>query len=370
MKKNARKPKLKITLALCALFLLSACSSLGEPRGEENPSAAPSAAKGDSDKLYIYNWGDYIDPALRARFEDETGIRVVYEEFDTNETLYAKLKPGNTSYDLIFPSDYMIEKMKKEDMLEKIDAGAIPNLKNISPRFKNMDFDPDGEYGVVYLWGTVGILYNKDMVSEPVDSWNILWDDKYAGNIYMYDSQRDSFAVALRKLGYSINSTNLDELTAAKEALIAQKPLVQAYLGDPVKDKMIGGEGALAVVFSGDAVFCMQENPALSYAIPKEGSNIWFDAMCIPKGAKNKENAEKFINFMCDPEVAAQNSEYIGFTTANEAALQLLPQELKDNPAYTAESGALDKCEVFSDLGPFIAEYDKAWTEVLASKRN
>ncbi|GHU51370.1 spermidine/putrescine ABC transporter substrate-binding protein [Clostridia bacterium] len=345
------------------ILLLTACGNAGEP-------SAATAAKAPEGKLYIYNWGDYIDPELITRFTDETGIKVTYDEFDTNESMYAKLKPGNSNYDLIIPSDYMLEKMQSEGMLLPIDMDNVPNAEYIDRRVEDKYFGTGvtnySDYAVPYMWGTLGILYNTTMVDETVDSWDILWDEKYADEIYMYDSQRDSLTPALVKLGYSINTTNLDELNAAKDLLIAQKPLVQAYLGDQVKDKMIGGEAALALVFSGDAVFCAAENPDLAFAVPKEGSNVWLDAMAIPVGSLNKENAEKFINFMCDPEVAAQNSEYIGFTTTNAEALKYIPDELKNTTGYIPPDDVFETCEFYRDLKDFLKEYDRAWTELLA----
>ena len=329
--------------------------------------AVSCTGAGSGEKVYVYNWGDYIETDIIAEFEEETGIKVIYETYDTNESMYAKLKPGNSSYDVAFPSDYMIEKMIKEDMLAKIDMNNIPNYKNIDGRFKGLDYDKNNEYSVAYMWGTVGILYNTEMVDDDVDSWDILWDEKYAGQIYMYDSQRDTFAAALKKLGYSVNTRSIDELTRAKEELIRQKPLVQAYIGDQVKDKMIGREGALAIVYSGDAMFCKEENDELEYAIPREGSNLWYDGAVIPKNAKNKANAEKFIDYLCRPDVAAKNTEYIGYSTANSAALALLDDEMVSDPVYWPDDELLVNCEVFYDLGDFIAEYDRAWTEILAN---
>ncbi|MDR1688406.1 MAG: spermidine/putrescine ABC transporter substrate-binding protein [Clostridiales bacterium] len=330
-------------------------------------SFAVSSCSGGKNELYVYNWGDYIDTEILTEFEAQTGIKVIYDTFDSNETMYTKLKPGSASYDIAVPSDYMFEKMKNEGMLEKINFDNIPNYKYIADRFKGMHFDTDNEYFVTYMWGTVGILYNTEMVTEPVDSWDILWDEKYAGQIFMYDSQRDALATSLKRLGFSLNTTDLNELTLAKMELIKQKPLVQAYLGDPVKDKMIGGEGAMAVVYSGDAMFSIGENESLAYAVPKEGTNIWMDGIVIPKGAKNKENAEKFINFLCDPAIAAKNTEYIGFSTPNSGALELIPEDMKNDPTYWPSEESLANCEMFFDLGSFIEEYDKAWTEVLAA---
>ena len=260
----------------------------------------------NDEKLVVYNWGEYIDPEVLTIFEKETGIDVIYEEFETNEILYPKISSGAIAYDVICPSDYMIQRMIKNDLLSEIDFDNIPNLKNIGKQYleQSRQFDPENKYSVPYCWGTVGILYNKTMVDEPVDSWSILWDEKYKDSILMQDSVRDAFGVALKYLGYSLNSTDLDELTEAKNLLIEQKPLVQAYVIDQVRDKMIGNEAAIGVIYSGEAIYTQKENSNLEYVIPKEGSNIWIDSWVIPKNAEHKENAEKFINFLCRPDIA------------------------------------------------------------------
>lgn len=314
------------------------------------------------EKLYVYNWGDYIDESVIKEFEQEYDVDVVYELFATNEEMYLKIKAGTAKYDVAIPSDYMISKMINEDMLHKIDLNNIPNYAGIDDRFKNLSFDPNNEYSVPYMWGTVGIIYNKTMVQETVDSWDILWDDKYAKQVLMLDSQRDSIAVALKKLGYSLNSRNEKELEEAKEALINQEPL--AYVVDEVKDKMIGNEAALAVVWSGDAVYMKRENPDLEYVIPKEGSNIWYDSMVIPKTSQNKELAEKFIDFMCRKDIAFKNADYIGYSTPHKEAREMLPQELVSDPAYYPAEGALENSEVFIDLTDVLPVYDRIWTEV------
>ncbi len=236
--------------------------------------------------LNVYNWGDYIDESILEDFEAETGIKINYEMFATNEDMYVKLKQGGTKYDIAFPSDYMIEKMKNEDMLHKIDMEKVPNYSLIMDEFKGLEFDPNEEYSVPYMWGTVGILYNKSMVSDPVDSWDILWDEKYAGNILMMDSQRDTLMVALKKLGYSMNTRSVEELEAAKQALIEQKPLVLAYVGDNVVDMMLSGEAAMSVLWSGQAIQIMMEQDGFEYAYPKEGTNLWFDSIVIPKNIR------------------------------------------------------------------------------------
>lgn len=338
------------TLLLVVLVLTISIVSVG--CGQEKPV------------LNVYNWGDYIDPDVIKDFEEEFNIKVNYSTFTTNEDMYVKLKSGGTSYDVAFPSDYMIEKMIKEDMLLKIDMNNIPNYKNIDDKFKKLDFDPNDEYSVPYMWGTFGIIYNKNVVKDKVDSWNILWDEKYSDQILMLDSQRDSIAVALKKLGYSMNSRDLNELEKAKEELVKQKPLLLAYVGDEVKDMMIGEEAALAVVWSGDAVYMMRENANLDYVIPKEGSNLWFDNIVIPKTCKNKKDAELFIDFLCRPDIAARNTEYIGYSTPNKEALKELPKEItEDKVAYPSDE-EIDNCEIFNDPGEFVKEYDRIWTEV------
>lgn len=248
----------------------------------------------NDDKLVVYNWGEYIDPEVLTIFEEETGINVVYEEFETNEILYPKVSSGAIAYDVVCPSDYMIQRMIENDLLTEINFDNIPNIKNIGKQYmeQSRQFDPENKYSVPYCWGTVGILYNKTMVDEPVDSWSILWNPKYKDNILMQDSVRDAFGATLKYLGYSLNSTDLDELTEAKNLLIEQKPLVQAYVIDQVRDKMIGNEAALGVIYSGEAIYTQKENPNLEYVIPKEGSNIWIDSWVIPKNAEHKENAE------------------------------------------------------------------------------
>ena len=324
------------------------------------------AGCGGGRSINVYNWGDYINEEILAMFEKETGIRVNYDTFASNEAMYTKLKSGGASYDIAIPSDYMIEKMISEDMLEKIDWGNVPNAKNTHSRFRGLSHDPADEYSMPYMWGTLGILYNTAMVHEPVESWNILWAADYEGRIFMYNSQRDSLAVSLLRLGYSINTQNIDELNAAVRELTLQKPLVRAYAGDSIKDSMIGNEGALAVVYSGDAIYAIEDNSDLNYIVPIEGSNVFYDAIVIPKGVKNKSDAEKFIDFLCRPDIAAMNTEYIGYSTTNEAALPLIDPEMAENPIYWPDDDVFYRCEPFYDLGDFIKEYDRAWTEVLA----
>lgn len=314
--------------------------------------------------LNVYNWGDYMEPSVIKDFEKEFGVKVNYNTFATNEDMYVSLKKGSTSYDVVFPSDYMVERMIKEDMLEKLDKNNIPNLKNIEERFLNLDYDPNNKYSVPYLWGTMGILYNKELVDDKVDSWDILWNEKYSKKILMLDSQRDSIAVALKKLGYSMNSRDLRELNEAKEELIKQKSLVYAYVGDEVKDMMVAEDAALAVVWSGDAEAGIWENENLAYAIPKEGTNLWFDCMVIPKTSKNKELAEEFINYILRPEIAVRNTEYIGYSTPNYKGMELLPDRIKNSKIAYPTDEEIGEVEIFTDPKDIIKVYDEIWLEV------
>ncbi|KGM98013.1 spermidine/putrescine ABC transporter substrate-binding protein [Clostridium novyi A str. 4552] len=318
------------------------------------------------DTLNVYNWGDYIDESVIKEFEKEYNVKVNYETFATNEDMYVKIKKGGTDYDVLVPSDYMITKMINENMLEKIDMNNIPNYKDIPSKFKNLAFDPKNQYSVPYMWGTVGIIYNTKLIKDNIDSWDALWNPKYKGQILMVDSQRDAIAVALKKLGYSMNTTNKAELEKAKQELIKQKPLVHAYVGDEVKDLMTDEEGAIAVVWSGDAVTMMKNNKNLRYVIPKEGSNLWFDNMVIPKGTKHKKEAEMFINFMTRPDIALKNVRYIGYSTPNTKTLEMMTPEERNNKTAYPEDSKIKKCDVFVDLGDFIKEYDRAWTEIKA----
>lgn len=351
--------KFKIFGALALTSLLSLSLFSGCSNGKTQSTGT----------VYFYNCGDYIDEDLLAKFEDETGIHVEYSTYDTNEIMYQKLKSTPGSYDLVIPSDYMIQKMIKEDMLEKLNFDNITNYDYIDDNFKNLAYDPTNEYSVPYMWGTIGIIYNPDIVKENVDSWNILWNEKYNNKqIIMFDSMRDTLAIALKKLGYSINSTNPDEINAATKELIKQKQsLSPLYYVDEVKDKMINEEAALATVWSGDANFIKSENPKLKYVIPKEGSNKWFDAMVIPKGAKNKEEAEMLIDFLCDPENSKQNVDYIGYSTPNKEAYEMLDDDIKNDKGAYPSKEVLDKCEVFVDLDNSLKLYDDAWMKVKTS---
>lgn len=346
-----------IALGLCTCMTAALLSGCG------------SANKYPNGKVYVYNWGEYIDPETLDMFEKGTGIQVIYDEFDTNETMYPKVEAGASNYDVVCPSDYMIQKMIDNDLLQELNWDNIPNAKaNIGAQYYEQSeaFDPGNRYAVPYCWGTVGILYNKTMVDEPVTSWSILWDEKYADSILMQDSVRDLFMVGLKSLGYSMNSTDEKELNEAKDLLIQQKPLVQAYVIDQVRDKMIGNEAALGVIYSGEAIFTQRENPDLEYVIPKEGTNVWIDGWVIPKNAENVENAEKFIDFMCRGDIALLNFDYITYSTPNTAAQALIEDDdIRNSKIAFPDLSQYDGLETFSYLGDDAdALYNDLWKEI------
>ena len=255
--------------------------------------------------------------------------------------------------------------MIAENMLAEINMDNIPNLVNIDPNQLNADYDPENKYSVPFMWGTVGILYNTKLVDDPVDSWSILWNDKYADSIFMLDSIRDTLGVTLKYLGYSMNSRDITELKAAADKLIEQKPIVKAYYVDETKDKMVAGEAALAVVYSGDALYAMEKNEDLDYAVPMEGSNIWIDPMVIPATAKNKENAEKLIDFLCRPDIAQRNCEYIWYSSPNAKAIELMGEDYTENPTINPPQDVKDRCEFFHDIpDDFLTIYNSFWSQV------
>ncbi len=343
---------------------------VGEAEEEEEVSYVTMPAnpvKMTGETISVYNWGDYIEPEVIDVFEAETGIRVIYETFETNEDMYAKIAMGGSSYDVIIPSDYMVERMIQEKLLQPINWADVPNVKNIDPRFTHESYDPTFAYSVPYTWGTMGVLYNTETVLEAPDSWDVLLDETYKMDMFMLNAPRDTMGIALVMTGHDLNSTDPSDLQDAKELLIAQKPLVLAYVVDEVKDKMISGEASVALVWSGDATFCMSESDTLDYVVPREGSNIFYDSMCIPKNARNVSGAEKFIDFMCRADVAAANYNYVGYAIPNTAAIELLGvEEYNASPVNNPPQEALDKCQVFKYLGEDTKLYDQIWTEIIS----
>ena len=361
-----------------ASALLSGCGASGNTGASGTDSAASGSA--DGGELYVYNWGEYIDEDVISQFEEETGITVVYDLFETNEEMYPVIEAGAVNYDVVCPSDYMIQKMRENDLLAELNFDNIPNIDQIDPAYMEMSqaFDPENKYSVPYCWGTVGILYNTKLLDElgvPAPTkWADLWDERLSGEILMQDSVRDAFMVALKKDGYSMNSESKDELEQTKQELIDQKPLVQAYVIDQVRDKMIGSEAAVGVIYSGEMLYIQDEvanlglDYDLEYVIPEEGTNLWLDSWVIPKNAKNKENAEKWIDFMCRPEIAKANFEYITYPTPNKGAFELLDEEMQNNKAVFPDIDSLKNSEVYKYLGDETdAVYNELWKEVKAN---
>ena len=353
-------------LLVTASFLVVAAVSFTTYRHFASPA---------SNELYVYNWGEYIDESVIQDFEAETGIHVVYDLFETNEEMYPVIEAGGVAYDVVCPSDYMIQKMVENDLLAEIDFDNIPNIDQIDPEYmeRSKAFDPENKYSVPYTWGTVGILYNdkrlEELGVEPPDSWMDLWDPRLSGEILMQDSVRDAFMCALKPLGYSLNSTDPGELEEAKELLIQQKPLVQAYVIDQVRDKMLGEEAAVGVIYSGEMLYLQElaegKDFHLEYVIPQEGTNLWIDSWVIPKNARNKENAEKWIDFLCRPDIAKRNFEYITYATPNRGAFELLDPELQQNKAVFPDWDSLQNAEVYQYLGDEVDSlYNELWKEV------
>ena len=365
---NAPAPGRRATRRQLVLSrVVPACMILGVLAFTLHAARAGSAATGNG-QVVVYNYGEYLDPECIDMFEKETGIEVVYEEYETNEVMYPKVASGAISYDVLCPSEYMAQRMMEEDFLTPVGMDKIKNKDNIGERFweKCRTFDPDNQYFVPYCWGTIGILYNKKMVDEPVDSWSILWKKKYKNNILMQNSVRDALGITLKYLGYSLNSTDMDELTEARDKLIEQKPLVQAYVVDQVRDKMIGNEAALGVIYSGEAHYSQNENPDLEYVIPKEGSNVWIDGWVIPKNARNKENAQKWIDFMCRPEIALMNFDFMTYSTPN-TGVQALESDpvLRDSEILFPSDETLANCELLRYLGKDATDlYNRMWRDI------
>ena len=320
-------------------------------------------------EVYVYTWGDYIDQKTLDKFEEETGIHVVLDTFDTNESMYPRVSEGAVHYDVICPSDYMIQKMIDNDLLQPLDFSKLPEAKkNIGEQFfkQSQSFDPENKYSVPYAWGTVGIMYNSKKVDDPVDSWNILWNEKYKDRILMQDSPRDAFMIPLKLMGKSLNETDKAQLEIAKEMLIRQKPLVQAYVIDEVKDKMISGEADLGVIFSGEALLISLANPDLKFSIPKEGTNFWIDSWVVSKDAQNVENAHKFIDFMCRPDIAVINFNALGYPTPNIAVRDLVEdEEYKNSPVAFPDPSTYENQETYKYLGNEMdAYYNRLWMQV------
>lgn len=371
-----------IALVLSALLITACFAGCGEKETTQIAYQSPlfqDLQSGAKEKysgitLNVFNWGEYISDGtdgsmdINKVFTELTGIKINYLFYDSNETMYAKLKSGGVSYDIIIPSDYMIQRLISEDMLEKLDFSQLDNYKNISDEYKNLYFDPNNEYSVPYSVGMVGMIYNETMVDEELDSWSAMWDEKYKNNVLTFNNPRDAFGIAQFYLGQDINSTNKADWDKAAEKLKEQKPILQSYVMDEVFDKMEGEEAAIAPYYAGDYLSMAANNENLKFVYPKEGTNIFVDSICVPKGAQNFDAAMLYINFLLEAQIALQNAEYIYYATPNAAVLELDEYSLKDNEYLYPAEDQKPKTEYFHDLDPEIRSYyEKLWEEVKLS---
>ena len=374
MKQMKRMVLLLLTLVFAVSLPLSAFAA-GTIEVTEDVSVSDdydwTRFKGQNVTLNVYNWGEYIsngsDDSVDVvdAFQKLTGIHVNYTTFDSNESLYAKLKSGGVSYDVIFPSDYMVGKMAKEGMLSELNIDNIPNFAGIGETYLDRSFDPGNKYSVPYMWGTTGLIYNTTMVEEPPTKWADMWDVAYTNNVLMFNNSRDAYAIAAKTIGLSMNPQSVDEITAITDALKAQKNIVQAYVMDEVFDKMEGGEAAMAPYYAGDAITMIDENPDLAFVHPEEGVNFFIDSMCIPANAKHREAAEMFINYLCEPDVGLANADFIGYSTPITAVWEMLDDDLKYSEIAYPSAEVLDKAEVFETLPDDInAAMDAQWSEM------
>ncbi|WP_261807412.1 ABC transporter substrate-binding protein [Lapidilactobacillus luobeiensis] len=328
-------------LALCGVLFLTS-----------KQLSAQAGATTQANTLNLYNWGDYIDPGLIKKFEKQTGYHVQYETFDSNEAMFTKIKQGGTAYDLAIPSDYMIEKMKKANLLLPIDQKKLPNFKYLDQHFLDQSFDRGNRYSVPYFWGTLGIIYNDQQVSaSEVQHWNDLWAPKWQNELMLVDSARDILGMTLISQGQSVNTTATTTLNQASHKLDQLSINVKAIVADEIKTYMIQEEAPLAVTWSGEAAEMIDQNEHLHYVVPSEGSNAWYDNMVIPKTAKHQRAAYAFIDFMLDPKNAAQNAEYVGYATPNKAAKALLPKKIRQDQQFYPPLKTIEKLEVYQDLG-------------------
>lgn len=330
-------------------------------------SIVPSSSK---KTINVFNWGEYIDEGIIKDFTKKTGIKVNYQTFSTNEEMYQKVKSGTNKYDLICPSDYMVDRMIKENLVQPINFKSLPNYSNIDAKYKDLSFDPQNKYSVPYMWGTIGIIYDKTQIKDKIDSWDVLWNTKYKDKIFMSDDMRNSIGISLKRLGYSMNSTNTDEIAKAANELTKQKESMKpVYIGDEIKDSLRNGEKPMGVIYSGDAAVLMKEKPEkFEYVIPKEGTNLWFDSWVIPKNASNKEGAEKFLNFLLDAKVNKKNVDFIGYGTPNKATYNLLQDSEKNSKASYPDDASLKNAEIFKDLGDTRKLYNDTWVKITAKK--
>lgn len=326
------------------------------------------SSKNDANTLTVLNYGKYFAPEALELFEEETGISVEYEEYESPEEMYTKYKAGSIDYDLACTSDYMVEKLIKEGEVLEMNYDNMGNYSNIDQNYVELSkaFDPDHKYSLPYFYGTVGILYNtKSVDASETASWDVLWDSKYEGSIIMENSVRDCFLVPLKKLGYSSNSTDKAQLDEALALLMEQKPLIYAYLVDETGDEMAAENASLAVVYSGEAAYAQSLSDDLAYTVPKEGSNLWIDSWFIPKSCKNTDNALKFLDFLCREDVAKMNFEYVYYATPNKAVFENLEEDVKNDKTIFPDMETLKNCEVYTSLSQESTDlYNQLWKEL------
>lgn len=328
--------------------------------------AFTGCSKDSSKEISFFNYGENIDEETIKEFEKTYGIKVNIETFDDMETMYQKVSSGGVKYDVILVSDALMPRMIDQQLIQQINKGNIPNIVQMDEEYLNLNIDPGNNYSVPYMFGTVGLIYNKDVVTEEVDSWDILWNEKYKDRIFMFDTYRDTIGAALKKLGYSLNTTNPEELKAAEELLIKQREIVNPIYGVDNGTVMIpAGESDINMIWSGEGLNLQAEYPNLVYVVPKEGANFWIDSLCIPSNAENVEGAEKFINFVSDKESALRIADEIGYTTPNKEARLEQPEEIRNNPnAYMPEE-IMNRCQIYEDLSPEVKKmYDEAWIRI------
>lgn len=325
-----------------------------------------------SQTVVFYNWGDYIDPTILKDFEAETGYRVIYETFDSNEAMVAKIQQGGTAYDLAVPSEYMIEQMIEDQLLTPLDKSKIQGLENIDERFLNQPFAPNNEYSIPYFWGTLGILYNTEYVDEDeLNHWDDLWNPKYRNQIIIYDGAREVMGIGLQSLGYSLNETDTSRLIEARDKMKLLMPNILALVADELKMHMHNQEAIIGITFSGEAAMAMENDDRLAYKVPSEGSNLWFDNIVIPHNAANPDGAYALINFLLRPDIAARNAEYIGYATPNRRAMELMDPEVVNDPAFYPTDDVIEHLEVYRGLGQEkLIEYNNMFLEVKLEPRD
>ena len=326
--------------------------------------------KNYSQEINFFNYGENIDDETIKEFENQYGIKVNMETFDDMEAMYQKISSGAGKYDVVLVSDALMPRMIKNNLVQELNKENIPNISQMDEQYLNLDIDPGNKYSVPYMFGTIGIVYNTDVIKEDVDSWDILWDEKYKDKIFMFDTYRDTIGVALKKLGYSLNSTNQKEIDEAKELLLEQRKLVNPLYGVDNGTTMIpAGETDINMIWSGEGLNLQEEYPNLKYVVPEDGANFWIDSLCITANAENVDGAEKFINFVSDKKSALRIADEIGYTTPNKEARLEQPEEVRNNPNAYMPKEIMDRCEIYTDLPMDIKKiYDKAWISIKADK--